>query len=155
MSLNHYDILKFIHVLMAVIWVGGAASLQVLAIRAERSGDSERIAAFGNDAEFVGMRIFFPATLVLLATGIWMIVGGPPTASENWIKVGIAIFALSALSGSLFLGPESKRIANIVAEKGASAPEATARIKRIFLISRIEVVLLFFVVFDMVYKPFT
>ncbi|MDQ3877921.1 MAG: hypothetical protein M3290_06190, partial [Actinomycetota bacterium] len=64
------------------------------------------------------------------------------------------IYALSALTGMLFLGPESKRIANIVEEKGATAPEAIARIKRIFLISRIELVLLFFVIFDMVYKPF-
>lgn len=155
MSLNHYDILKFIHVACAVIWVGGAAILQILAFRAERSNDSARIATFANEAEWVGMRVFLPTTLVLLAAGIWMVVGGPPAASENWIKVGIAIYALSALTGSLFLGPESKRIANIVEEKGATAPEAIARIKRIFLISRIELVLLFFVVFDMVYKPFS
>lgn len=155
MSLNHYDILKFIHVLCAVVWVGGAALLQLLAFRAERSNDSTRIATFAQEAEFVGMKIFFPTSLVLLGAGIWMVVGGPPSAGETWVKIAIAIYAISVLTGSLFLGPESKRIANIVEAQGATAPEAIARIKRIFLISRIEVVLLFFVVFDMVYKPFT
>jgi uncharacterized membrane protein len=154
-SESHYHILLFIHILSSVVWVGGAALLQVLAFRAERSQDSTRIAVFAGEAEFVGTRVFLPTTLILLASGIWMVVGGPPAATETWIKIGIAIYALSALTGMLFLGPESKRIETIVEAKGATAPEAIARIKRIFVISRIEVLLLFFVVFDMTYKPFS
>ncbi|MDQ3877922.1 MAG: DUF2269 family protein, partial [Actinomycetota bacterium] len=75
MSLDHYNILLFIHISCAVIWVGGALTLQVLAFRAERSNDSGRIATFASESEFVGMRIFLPTTLVLLAAGIWMVVG--------------------------------------------------------------------------------
>ncbi len=38
-----YDLLIAIHVLAAVIWVGGGASLHVIARRALKRGDSEEI----------------------------------------------------------------------------------------------------------------
>ena len=63
-----------------------------------------------------------------------------------------AVRALAEV-GSSFLGPESGRIAKIVETEGAASPNAQARIKRIFLISRIELVLLLLVVIDMVVKP--
>ncbi len=37
--LETYNLLLAAHVLLAVVWVGGAATVQVLAIRAERSQD--------------------------------------------------------------------------------------------------------------------
>ena len=49
--------------------------------------------------------------------------------------------------------PESGRIAKIIKTEGAESPEAERRIRRILLISRIELVLLLGVIFDMVVKP--
>ena len=38
-----YEWLKAAHILMAIVWVGGAIMLQILAIRAVRSNDRERM----------------------------------------------------------------------------------------------------------------
>ena len=37
-----YEVLKFIHVLMAVVWVGGGIAIQVFAFRATHSKDPDR-----------------------------------------------------------------------------------------------------------------
>jgi uncharacterized membrane protein len=58
-----YELLLAIHILAAVIWVGGATALQVLAFRTVRTDDGARIAYFAGEAEWVGMRVFFPTSV--------------------------------------------------------------------------------------------
>jgi hypothetical protein len=150
--LTTYTALLSIHVLAAVIWVGGASMSQVLAIRANRSNDGGRIVTLLGDVEFVGTRIFLPASLVIVGTGIAMIANGDLDV-ETWIVLGLVAWGISAATGAAFLGPETGRIAKIVEREGQGSAAALARIKRIFLVSRIELLLLVLIVFDMVLKP--
>jgi uncharacterized membrane protein len=69
LALNHYNALKFVHVLAAVVWVGGACIVQVYAFLALRTEDPGRVASFAADTEFVGMRVFLPSSLILLGSG--------------------------------------------------------------------------------------
>lgn len=151
--MSSYELLLFVHILAAVVWIGGAASLQVLAIRAERSPDGGRVANIATEAEWVGSRIFLPASIVLLLAGIGLTLEGDWGFTTLWVLLGLIAYGLSALTGSLFLGPESGRIGKMIAEVGPQDPEVIARIKRIFLVSRIELVVLLFIVFDMTVKP--
>jgi uncharacterized membrane protein len=151
--MSSYELLLFVHVLAAVVWVGGAMSLQVLAIRAERSADGGRIANFATEAEWVGSRVFLPSSIVLLLAGIGLTLEGDWGFTTPWVLLGLIAFGLSALTGSLFLGPESGRIGKMIADVGPQDPDVLARIKRIFLVSRIELVVLLFIVFDMTVKP--
>jgi hypothetical protein len=57
--------------------------------------------------------------------------------------------------GILFLGPESKRLNRAAAERGPRSPEVQARLRRILLVARVDVALMFLIVFDMVAKPFS
>jgi uncharacterized membrane protein len=41
-----YSWLKFFHILMAIVWVGGGIATQVLAIRITRQNDPAKIAMF-------------------------------------------------------------------------------------------------------------
>ena len=151
--MSSYELLLFVHVLAAVVWVGGALSLQVLAIRAERSADGGRVANFATEAEWVGSRIFLPSSIVLLLAGIGLTLEGDWGFTTPWVLLGLIAYGLSALTGSLFLGPESGRIGKMIADVGPQDPDVIARIKRIFLVSRIELVVLLFIVFDMTVKP--
>ena len=67
--------------------------------------------------------------------------------------VGLGVFAASFLAGAGFLGPESGRLSKLIADRGPEDPDVERRIRRILLISRIELVLLVIVVADMVVKP--
>jgi uncharacterized membrane protein len=155
LALNHYNALKFVHVLSAVVWVGGACTVQVYAFLATRTNDPLKIASFAGDTEFVGMRIFQPSSLNLLVSGIFTIHDSVAawSYSQGWVQFGLVVIALSILVGAGFLGPEAGRIGKATERDGVESPEVQARIRRIFLVSRIELVLLLVVVFDMVVKP--
>ena len=63
------------------------------------------------------------------------------------------MIVVSIAIGAGFLGPEAGRIARATEAGGVESAEVQQRIRRIFLVSRIELVLLLAVVFDMVVKP--
>jgi uncharacterized membrane protein len=142
-----------IHILCAVIWVGGAAVTQLFAMRAQAAGP-HRLAEIAGDIEWIGTRVFIPTSLVLLTCGIWLVSRDIFTL-QGWVVFGIVAFAISFVTGAAFLGPESGRIQGLIATQGPDSPETIARIKRIFLVSRIELVLLILVVLDMAWKPGT
>jgi uncharacterized membrane protein len=154
---NTYTSLKFVHVLSAVVWVGGACTLQTFAIRINATGDGARMATFAKDAEFVGNRIFLPSSIILLVSGAFTIheSSGIWSYDQTWVQVGLAMILVSVAIGAGFLGPEAGRIARAIEQGGVDSPEAKRRINRLFLVSRFELVLLLLVIFDMVVKPGT
>ncbi|MGB2711742.1 MAG: hypothetical protein WBC33_09515 [Conexibacter sp.] len=74
---------------------------------------------------------------------------------EFWVVFPIVVWAASFLAGAGFLGPESGRVSKAFDAEGPDSAEGQARLKRIFLISRIELALLLLVVLDMTAKPFS
>jgi uncharacterized membrane protein len=148
-----YTFFKSVHITAAAIWVGGAAMLQALAFRIVRTGDATRQADFAKDSEVVGMRVFIPATWILLLAGIGMMVNLHWSWGQNWIVFGLIAFAASFVVGAGFLGPEGGRIAALIEREGPASPAAQARIRRILVISRCELVVLIAVIVNMVVKP--
>src|SRR6476646_1336507 len=145
-----YTFFKSVHVVAAAIWVGGAFMIQAMAVRIMRSNDARRTADFAQDTEIVGMRVFIPATWVLLLAAIGMMVNLDLSWGQNWIVLGLIAWAFSFVVGAGFLGPEGGRIAKIVEAEGPESPAAQARIRRILLVSRLELVILLTVVVNMV-----
>lgn len=140
------------HILAAVVWVGGALTIQFFALRARAANSGQRMADFAADAEWVGMRVFMPTSLVLIVFGFLLIHQGH-WSYQFWVIFPIAVWALSFLIGAGFLGPESGRLNALISREGVEHPEVVARINRIFLVSRAELVLLLLVVADMALKP--
>ena len=148
-----YTFFKSIHVITAVIWVGGAAMIQAFAFRILRTGDGKRQADFAKDAEVIGMRVFIPASLILFLAAIAMMVNLDWSWSQNWIVLGVIAFGLSFALGAGFIGPESGRIAELIEKEGPDSPAVQARIRRILTISRCELIVLLTVIVNMVVKP--
>src|SRR5262249_17676778 len=134
-------------------WVGGDLMLQAFALRAQAAGP-ERTTQFMKDVEWVGMRVLTPSSFLVVVFGVWMVLNSPAwDFSMFWVTPGLVIFLASAITGAAFLGPESGRISNLMDERPADDPEVQRRIGRVIWISRIELVLLIAVIFDMVIKP--
>src|SRR3954464_11674890 len=120
-----------IHILAAVLWVGGAFMTQVYAMRAQSAGPA-RLAEMTGYIEWVGTRVFVPASLVVVACGAWL-VSRDIFTMEGWVWFGLIVFAASFVTGAAFLGPESGRVKALIEDQGPEAPETIARIRRIFL----------------------
>lgn len=150
-----YELFLWLHVMMVVIWVGGAIMIQAFALRIIGANDAERMAAFSRDVEFLGLRIFTPSSLVLLLSGIGLVLNGDWDWGEPFISLGLVVWLLSFLTGVLYLGPEGGRIAKAIDAGGPASPEAQRRIGNILRYSRIELLLLLVVIFMMVVKLWT
>lgn len=69
---------------------------------------------------------------------------------DDWIVIGLALYATTFLAGLLFLGPESGRVGKLTE---AGSPEAGPRTLRLILLARLDLVLLFLIIYDMTVKP--
>jgi hypothetical protein len=69
--------------------------------------------------------------------------------------VGLGIFALSAVTGAAFFGPETTRLKELIPAQGLDAPEVKSRIARINMLTRIDLTLLIVALFFMANKPGT
>ncbi|MDX6479577.1 MAG: hypothetical protein QOG85_87 [Gaiellaceae bacterium] len=150
-----YGLFKFVHVLGAVVWVGGGATITILAMRAERSSDPREMATIARQAAFIGERVFAPVGLLVFLMGIAMVINLHWGFGTAWVTIALVGYVLTFLTGLLVLGPQSKRIAELMETKGPDAPETLAAVQRILLLARIDVGVLLIVVADMVLKPFT
>lgn len=147
-----YDVVKYIHILAAIIWVGGAAYAQFYAIRAQRSPDPMDVVRFMKNAEWIGTRVFLPASLVVILAGAYMTIDRW-SFSQAWITIAIALWLVSAISGAVYLGPRLKRAAEIAGAEGPTAPAYLALTSRLLLVSRIELLSFAIIVGLMVFKP--
>ena len=153
-----FALFKWIHVSVAVFWVGGGILLTVLGLKVERSDDPNEVVTLARWAAWTGERLFAPAGGVVLAMGIAMLIhGGDPIVawSKFWVIFGLIGYATTFFTGVAILSPQAKRIAELSDSKGPTAPETIDAIRRILVIARFDVAVLLLVVADMVTKPFS
>ena len=94
-----------------------------------------------------------PAALLVLGSGLWMVAVGYWTLTDAWILFGLALFAIALIGGALFLGPPATRLVQEIDSSGRVDAEVRRRADRIFLAARIDLALLFLIVYDMTVKP--
>ena len=123
----------------------------MLALRVFGTKDEGRIAAFAGDIEVLGMRVFMPSSLLLIVTGVGLVLNGNWDWSEPFISVGLLVWLISFVAGIAYLGPTSGRI-KAEMQAGGATPRAQQLIGNVLRYSRIELVLLWIVVFMMVVK---
>jgi uncharacterized membrane protein len=146
------NVLKFLHVLASIIWVGGGFMFQVLLWRA-RSIGPEATATFNQAAEWTSQRVFMPASFAALIFGVATVISGNYDWGDTWITLGFVGFAISAVNGMAVLGPTSKKMKAIIEERGPNDPVATHMARRLDLFGRVDLVVLITVVFIMIVKP--
>ena len=151
---NWYSLFKAIHVLFAVIWVGGGVSIMIHAIRAQTTRDPEGIVTVAKQAAFMGEKVFAPVGLVTFLMGIAMMINTSWGWGHFWVIVGLIGYAATFAVGVGYLSPMAKKIDQSAEQNGATHPETLALIDRIMLVARIDVAVLVLVVLDMVTKPF-
>ena len=151
---NWYALFKAVHVLFAVIWVGGGITIFIHAIRAQTARDPEGIVTVAKQAAFMGEKVFAPVGLVTFLMGIAMMINTSWGWGHFWIIAGLIGYASTFIVGVAILSPMAKKI-DVSAEKnGPTHPETIALIEKIMLIGRFDVAVLMLVVLDMVTKPF-
>lgn len=144
-----YEFLLFVHVSCAVIWIGGDFLFQVYGMVELASGDRAVIARFAGNAGRISERLFVPASLLVVLAGVGLMIEGSWTWGQLWVVFSLVAFAGSFLLGLLVLSPMAKRIE----AAGPETDEGQRLIRRIFALLRVDLLVLFAIVFAMTVKP--
>src|SRR6266511_1486808 len=143
-SLN--DWLMFLHVLAAMVWVGGLVALNAFGVLALRAGDRDAVARFIGSFRAVGPFVLMPAAIAVLVLGVWMVlVDEAWTCEQTWIWLAVA------LVGAVFLSR-----AALAAQRAVDAGDlvqATRQLRRWSWGIRLIILLLVVATWDMVFKP--
>ena len=148
-----YLILKFIHVCSVIIWLGGMVMLMLLNIGVAKTGDQAVVRALGQQGGQLSMKVFGPAFLVVIITGIGMVQTGNISWGAFWINWGMAGGVLSMILGGALTGRTAKRLAQDVAAGRATPEHVAATQKKIMIYATLNMILLFSIVWAMVVKP--
>ena len=151
--MTRYELLLFLHISGSILWLGSVACLILLALRADASGDPPRIKQIVEDAEWVVNRLIIPASLAVVVLGIALVIDGPWTWDMLWVDLGLVGYAATFVTGFFVLTPQTKRISETMERDGGMSPAAIDQVRRLFLISRVDLTVLFVVVAVMVLKP--
>jgi uncharacterized membrane protein len=144
------DVLLLVHVLGAMVWVGGSIIFLILGARMANAPRDEQV-TFNKSMEFVGGRIFGPAAALVLVAGIWLVIEHPAYEfTQTWIVIALGGIALSIAIGLGYFSPQSKAL---LAELEANDPAAAGRARRIGQVSMFDTLILLVIVWAMVYKP--
>jgi uncharacterized membrane protein len=149
-----YLVFKSIHVLSAIVWLGGGATITVLAWRAKRANDNAQLLQIGKQTEWLSTRVFVPMSLLVVATGFVLMHKGDWGYDNFWPLFGLIAWGVSFVVGAAFLGPEAGRLSRLVEAKGPEDPEVMARLSRIISVARADIVLVLLIAADMIAKPF-
>jgi uncharacterized membrane protein len=147
-----YRFLLLLHIMGAVVWVGGAVAVQILGVRVERSDDPSDLPRLARHVEALGNVAFVPAATLLLVTG------GVMTAQawafdQVWIMIAVVLWLVSALAGAVYLAPRAKRVVALFEAEGPASVAARRLMSRLFVVSRVELLSFAVILVLMVYKP--
>lgn len=149
-----YELLLFVHVLAAAGWFGAALLSLVLLELASRARETQWLVRFGEFDDALAKVLFIPSALLVLGAGVALVFDGPWSfTGDGWVITGLLLFVGLFLLGIGLIVPAGKRVTAVVGS-GAPDAEVDSAVRRLRMLSWIDVVLLAVAMFLMTAKPF-
>ncbi len=146
--------LQLAHAAGAVVWVGGNGLLALVGIRVRRTGDPAAIGRFADTLAFVGIRVIAPASLLVLVSGLWLVLGSSEwTVTQLWVLLALGAFVLAVLLSLVFLNRGATRLQQVSTGSEPDRRAADQALDRLLLGYGLVLVTLVLALFDMAVKP--
>ncbi len=149
--MNLYLVLKYLHILLAMIAVGFSASYGIWIGRAAREPDHLKYILKG--VRFLDSRFTNPAFLGILLLGIIMAYYTGLALTTFWLGSALTLYIAIALLGILVYAPVFRRLVAALETQGASSPEVQRLLQRSNLITLFLGVVMLVIIYLMVFKP--
>jgi uncharacterized membrane protein len=146
-----YAVLKFVHVLLAIIAIGFNASYGVWLARARREPEHEMHVLRG--IKILDDRFANPAYGLLLVTGIILVLIGPFPFTTPWIVGGLVLFVVVVILAATMYTPTLRRQIAVLESQGPASEEYARLSNRGRTLGIVLAVLVVLIEFLMVTKP--
>ena len=150
-----YDLVKFIHILGAIVWLGAGFTFLVLNARLARAQDHAGIAAMASQGTWFGKAVFSTAAGVTLVAGIVTVLAsdGAWSFGEFWVTWGFVGVVLSIIFGAVLSERTTAQLSAAAQSSGSQSPQVAQLQRRLTLYGTIDLLVLVSVVAAMVWKP--
>ena len=146
--------LHLLHIVGAVVWVGGGVMLSVIGARARRSENPQVIGDFAQMLSYMGPRVLMPAVLTVIITGVWLVLASPGWSfTQLWVILALGAFVVAFLIGAVYLSRIALELERLTIRTDASLQAARDVLGRWIVGYRVVLLILLFVLWDMVFKP--
>lgn len=149
--MDFYLFFKLMHVISAIVWLGGGSCMLILSIAADRAGNDAELVRVLKNVIFLASRVFVPAAVSTLVFGILMTLLAH-SFMELWILIGLAGFAWTFAIGHLVIRPRAEQLGAMIEEGGVTA-EMLERGRQLTQIAKFDYTLMFLIVVAMVIRP--
>jgi uncharacterized membrane protein len=146
------DLLLTIHVLAAVIWVGGSVILLTLGYYL-RGRDVNTRVEYTRWTEWLGPRLFAPMSILVIVAGHLLVDEIGYDFDQTWLHIGQAGWLLSFLIGIGFYPREGKKREKLIEQHGVEHQSVASSINRVLTVATIDTLIVVLVVIDMTTKP--
>jgi len=147
-----YDFLLAVHILCAVMWVGGGVTLWALARRARRAG-GDAMLRFTHESAWIGPRFYAPLSLILLIAGILLVGEAGYDHSDLFITLAYLGWLNSVVIGSVIYPRMERSIIAAAESGGTDNQDFRDAFGRYGALNTWELTILLLIVVDMAVKP--
>src|SRR5574340_455025 len=146
-----YGVVKWLHVMAAVVAVGANLTYRLWIREAEREPDVLPFVL--RRIQMMDRRVANPGYMVLLATWLFMAFTLSIPLTTPWLVTALGLYVLAALLGILAYAPVARRQRALLETDGFGSPTYRSAARRAGLLGMMVTVDVLIIVFLMVVKP--
>jgi uncharacterized membrane protein len=119
-----YFIIKYLHVLGAIVILGTGGGIAFFMLMAHRSGDAGFIARTASTVVFADMLFTLSAVIAQPITGGVLMTLSATSPAEAWLATSLALYVVAGLFWVpvIFMQMEMRNLARVAAEKSQPLP---------------------------------
>jgi hypothetical protein len=151
--IDAYNILKFLHVVSVIVWVGGATAVSVLTWRLRGEGNREILKGLFPQLMNFGQKIIAPTAGIVLLTGLAMVGIGRIGFSTFWVLWGFAGIVLHTFMGAVIIRKRTMKLGQLSAANTGDQAALVAASRSLWQAQLLYLLILASVVWAMVLKP--
>ena len=149
--MNPYLILKYVHILLAIVAVGFNATYGVWLARAAQ--EPEHMLHVLRGIRTLDNVFANPAYALLLITGLGMLIVGGIALTTFWIVVALILYGLAIVVGIVLFAPVLRRQVSLLESGAGQTPEFRQLARRSTILGIVTMVDVLLIIVMMVFKP--
>ena len=149
-----YQLLLFVHVSCAVVWVGTVFFAQAVAWRVIRARDVAAVGRVARQSEGISKGVG-AAVVLLVVAGILLVEKLGISYTTTWVLIGICAYVSSILLGGVTARRIGTRVDALVAAWGVDSAEVARAVRALWTVARIDLVVLAVAICATTWKPGT
>jgi len=144
------NLLLIIHILAVTVWIGAGVTMDALRIKAASTKEKSKIKNVIKDNQWLGPRVFLPAGVVTLFTGVAQVIFREGIDFlDTWIIIALVGIVVAIVHGGAVIARLEEKLVNT----DEKSPEFDNIYNSFIVATRTSLAILVVILLDMVVKP--